>query len=245
MGKVTIAKNMGAGRYMVTLNYDLAPLEPELFEIAAADAEHAALLSSAIDTRDALRQAVDDAAVAMDAVILQWQEALISATQPDPPPFPPPPDPETTPDGGQESGLFAAINAARGDAGASEMGRSPALDLAARSLLAVLSGTQRTTDTRSSPPQRAVQAGYTSDSAVGVGQALAFGAPTPERAIAQWRSRPGALASVLSSGYTECGVAARYARGNPYGYLWCVMLSAPGESATYTPRTIPDPGANH
>jgi len=74
-----------------------------------------------------------------------------------------------------------------------------------------------------------------------VGENLAGGQPTPERAVAAWMESPAHRANVLNPRFREIGVGA--AAGGRYRFYWVQEFGARrGDPATPTPTALVSPG---
>lgn len=225
MGRAVVTENRGEALYKIRLEYDETALTKELDDIAITDAEYSAVLLAALDTRRTRKAARDDARVGLDAVVLQWKEALIDAAQEDPPPIDPV-APGGLPEDEQPSLLLDAINDARGTA----LIRKTTLDLAARTLLERLAASGRTT--ASTTAERMVgEFGYTFDSEIGAAIVLAFGQSTAERAADAMLRNPVYREAIGTAGFIDVGAAYLYRSGNTYTHLWGAIMSAPGPEA--------------
>ena len=239
MGTATVIANRGEGLYTVTLNYNTAKLDKELLKLQKRQTEHWAEMLRALDSLNLLRQEKAEAKEGMNAVVQQWIDGLIDRINAMPPPIPPPVpnDPNTglpwvDPDRAQDAPLFAAMNAARSAAGVPALTRIAALDTGIIRHLKAMDGSGVRGghfDTRGTkPPDRAAQAGYLYNPAVGVGELLAPGADSPAACIIQWQRTSIDRNILIHPDYSECGVAFVSAPSSLYGYLWGALLSGPG-----------------
>lgn len=232
MGLATITENLGEGLYRVKLQYDQTALERELAALNTAEDAYLLLVAKAIDTRDQLENDTILARDAVNAVIQQWQDALIKRGQEQPGELVPddPTDPETglpweDPDRAQEAPLLAAINAARTATGVGTVSRDSDLDAAC---LAHLRYQKRTGQighigiSGSKARDRAGWAGYANPATLN--EVLAYGLRTPATASAKMLSSdPDAL---LDDAVTKAGVAHVYAASHVSSYLWAVILAS-------------------
>lgn len=244
MGLATVVEHRGEGLYRVRLAYDLTTLDGELLRLQAAQAQHWALLLRALNTLDLARQASGEAREAMNAVIVQWQQALIDAMNENPPILIPPEsnDPETgapweDPDRAQDAPLFAAINGARVAAGVDPVTRDSDLDAAMVRYLSIVARSGRMTHNIGGNIQdRLWASGYGYDQTVGVGELLAPGALTPTSAVEMWQRLSANRAILRHADYTEVGVAYLYAPESPCSHWWGAVFATPGDGpSTETP----------
>lgn len=233
MGRATIVQHVAGGLYRVRLDWDMRTIEAERSALAEESARYAEIVNKATRTRDRLAKARDDARVGMEAVIQQWIDAVITATEEEPPNLSG--EGGTPPEEAQESALFSAINTARG----LDLERDEALDTAIGVLLQVLANTGRTTDINSTPERRASLAGYAYNPEIGVEIVTQFGATSAADALARMRATPANAAVLDAAKYTECGVGYHYAPNNRYSYLWGVILAAAGTDVDINPSKDP------
>jgi hypothetical protein len=123
MGRAIITNNLGNGLYRIKLKYNMVPVDREIASLSTASDDYDGKLLAALDTRRELGYARDDARDGLDAVVLQWKEALIDAATEDPPPIPPVVE-GGQPEDEQPGLLLDEMNAARGD----NLTRDSALD---------------------------------------------------------------------------------------------------------------------
>jgi uncharacterized protein YkwD len=76
----------------------------------------------------------------------------------------------------------------------------------------------------SQPWDRAKKQGYTFRA---FGENIAWGQPTTKAVMDDWLSSPGHCSNIMSSGYTEIGVAALYPASSPNSPLWTMDLAHP------------------
>ena len=248
MGQVTILENRGEGLYRARLAYDLTALNGELLRMESQQQEHFALMLRALNTLELARQATGEAREAMNAVIAQWQQALVDAINENPPILEPPEpndpltgEPWEDPDRAQDAPLFAAINAARVAAGVAEVARDGDLDTAIVKYLKTVAQSGRVTHSVGGNVQdRLWTYGYGYDPDVGVGELLAPGALTPAGAVETWKRLSVNRAHLHNADYTEVGVAYLYAPESPSSHWWGAVFAAPGDGpTTETPLTDP------
>lgn len=249
MGLATITQNIGEGLYKVWLDYDISKLDAEIARLEEDQTRYFSLLNKALDTLKDARRATGEANEAVSAVIEQWKNALITATQQNPPQLPPPVlnDPETgepwvDPDRAQDTPLFDAINAARTTAGAPALSRVSEIDYAVRAQLRNIAATGSVSklDGNQDAGGRLWAFGYGYDAVVGARELLALGAVSPDDAVAQWLRLPENRAILLDDDYTDAGVAYLYAPESAYSHLWGAIFTAPGSLPTET-EPEPDP----
>jgi uncharacterized protein YkwD len=250
MGQATVLANLGEGLYRVQLNYDLTRINYEKAQLEEQWATYFTRLNEALLTLEDLRRAKAEAADGLDEVVKQWLDGLISKLNEEPPVIPPldPNDPETglpwaEAERAQDGPLFDAINAERTAASIATLTRDADLDRSILRHLRALGATGRIRHDEKGwdASDRARSAGYDFDSAVGVGQVLAFGTRGADVTVALWMRRSGDRALILSEDFTECGVAYVYNPRNPYSYLWGAVFAAPGAPMpTFVPPE-PDP----
>lgn len=219
MGRATIVGHLGDGLYSVRLKYSSA-LDKLLSDTIKARDGFAATYLAAIKSRDEYQRAAACAREALDEVVRNWVDAILTATTP-------PPEIEPAEPGGdaldeQGAALFSAVNAARGSA----LTRVEALDSAAAGICRMLCAKRRTSDSEFTADQRAVQYGYGVDPEIGAARVIALGAPTAERAVQNMLRHDSA--SLTNVDFTDCGCAFFYDSSTPWAYTWCVMLAAPG-----------------
>lgn len=249
MGSAVIKQNLGEGLYKIQLSYDIGKLNAALTRLEAEQTEYFALLNKALDTLKDARRATGEAGAAMNAVIEQWKNALITATQQNPPQLPPTVvnDPDTgqpwvDPDRAQDTPLFDAINAARIAASVATLNRVAEIDYAMRAQLHNIAATGSVSklDGNQDAGGRLWAFGYGYDATVGARELLALGAVSPDDAVAQWLRLPTNRAILLDDDYTDVGVAYLYSADSAYSHLWGAILTAPGALPTET-KPEPDP----
>lgn len=237
MGKAVIVSAVAEGLYRIRRRLAPDRITAELKKLDELDATYFARLNDALRSLDDLRRAKAEAADALNEVVQQWKDALISKLNEEPPAIPPPEpnDPETglpwaDNDRAQDKPLFEAINAERTAESLGALTRSADLDRSILRHLRIMATTGRIRhDERGwTAADRARAAGYHYDAVVGVGQVQAFGTRTPAEAVALWMRRSSDRNKILGEDYTECGVGYIYAPRNPYSYLWGAVFAKPG-----------------
>jgi uncharacterized protein YkwD len=250
MGRAVIVEDKGLGLYAVRLDFNLARINAEIAALEAAQATYFTRLNDALRSLGDLRRAKAEAADGLDEVVKQWLDGLISKLNEEPPVIPPldPNDPETglpwaDADRAQDGPLFDAINAERTAASIATLTRDADLDRSILRHLRALGATGRIRHDEKGwdASDRARSAGYDFDSAVGVGQVLAFGTRGADVTVALWMRRSGDRALILGEDFTECGVAYVYNPRNPYSYLWGAVFAAPGPPLPAFVPPEPDP----
>lgn len=239
MGKAKIIENIGEGFYRIQLLYDQVRLRTELAQLKDLETQYYKLLQKVLLTLIDLDNELIRTGDALDAVIDQYRQGLLSKLNELPPPIPPPTpnDPETNepwtdPDRSQDDPLAAAMNAARVANGKSALQRNQSLDLSVRLHLAYLASYGSTSIfglDQTTPANRARAANYAYDAATGVQMLLGFGDRDPIQVVQRWlRHYTSERTWLLSDAFTEMGVGFRYAASSPFTYLWGAVLTKPG-----------------
>jgi uncharacterized protein YkwD len=246
MGRATIVSNKGGGLYTAKPIYDFVALDKEISDIQKAATDYAQLLVSAIDTLNLLRTDSSIARNAMNSVINQWKDELISKQAPIPPIIPPPVpnDPDTgqpwvDPDRAQEAPLLAAINAKRTGAGASALTRNSDLNKAALKHIRTQSGTNRMGHIDAfglKPADRVYIVGYAAET---TDELLSYGTTSPQNTVDEWDKSIDDRTAMINPAATECGVAYIFTDYHPTNYLWCVLICKPGTPILSS--TVDDP----
>lgn len=249
MGKAVIVTDKGLGLYDIRLDFDMTRINAELEKLKTEDAEYYSKLYNAQNTVRDIERSKDEASDALNEVVKQWVEGLISKMNEVPPTIPPetPNDPDTglpwtDLDKAMWGPLFERINAARTANSIPTVTRNSKLDKAIQKHLRTLSvtGYVMHDDGENGPAGRAWQAGYDPDLTVGVGQILAFGQSTPDQVIADWLARYYTDRSILlNSDYVDCGVGYLFASSNSYTYLWGATFATPGPPLDTIDETDP------
>lgn len=238
MGKLVITAEEGEGLYRGKLVHDTAALRAEKTRLELRNAIFWPLIFNALNSLDDLRREQREAEEGLHEVIQQWKDLLIDRFNEEPPALAPPDamDPATgepwvDQDRSQEGPLLNLVNALR----SSPLTRVAALDATILRHLRFLAITGQPSHSAAGETvtYRTALDGYWYDPTVGVGQVLAYGTRTPESTLQTWMRRASDRGQLLNENFTECGVAFVYAPRNPYGYLWGLLMTAPGpEPAT-------------
>jgi len=234
MGKATIVEMIGEGLYRATPVWDFTRVNLELLALQGQQEAYFATILRVLNAKDLIEQDVRIAAEALNAVIKQWQQALIDKMKPAGPLTPPEPvDPGTgepweDPDRAQEPELLTAINAARSAASVGNLTRNSLLDTAALRYLRYQTNTNRTghmDEAGRQPADRVKAVGY---GAGAVDELLAYGETTPDDAVATWQRETMTRGVLLGADWVDVGIAYRYSRTHYAAHLWCVLLAVPG-----------------
>lgn len=238
MGQATILASLGEGLYRVQLDYDLTTLNGELARLQSAQDAHFAELLQALLTLDRARQATAEATSAANAVLEQWKQALINEANENPPPLVPPDpndpgtgEPWVDPDRAQEPLLLDAINAARVSAGVATLSRVSQLDAAMLALMRTVAAQGRITHVDAlgyGPEGRVAAQGYLYDEEIGVKEALALGASTPDSAVDSILRASDTKVALLHPDVSDVGIAYVYRAGSPYSHHWGAVFATPG-----------------
>jgi uncharacterized protein YkwD len=136
------------------------------------------------------------------------------------------------------------MNQYRATAGAPALTRYSALDRAAlrhANDMATKNFFDHTGSDGSSPPQRAVEAGYCGIGRIGENITVVFS--TGKAAVDHWMaSTQGHREEMLSKDHTDVGIAVAYRAGSQYGYYWVALFSSGGTACTPTTPTAPTGG---
>jgi len=232
MGRARIIEPVEAGLYRARPLYDMTALEAELTKIAEEEAAYQKRLLDMLETITDLKADKRAAAEAVDAVMEQWQQEVITKTTPPPALEPPEPeDPETglpwtDPDRAQEPPLLALLNALRTAASVEPLNRDSELDKAIRGLLrdqAFIGTMGHTSPNGMIPAQRVHLAGYLAEQ---VGETLNYGRRAPDKVAAFWERYD--LDIITDPAYTDIGLAHIHSTLHPAGYLWGAVYAKPG-----------------
>lgn len=244
MGRAIITEQIREGLYKIRMLYNMEPLEAELAGIAKAEADYPQAAVAAYTTLNALQEGREAARAALSELVENWRNDLISEAEPTPRDWPDSPVPDETPAEAQAALLFAAVNDVRGALSLDDLTRDDALDAAAYYALEWLANNDAVSDTYGAD-KRAADAGYASNSAVGVVEMLAFACADAEEAVGSWARRRNS--DLASEDFTECGCAALYRPGSTYGYHYALFLSAPGSttSVAYPDKDVAKEAASY
>jgi len=247
MGRAVITGNIGGGLYEARPLYNLTKLESEIAKLQSDEDAYASLLLKAQISLSLLRDDLEVATTAKNAVIEQWKESLLTAKDSVPPAIEPPipDDPETglpweDPDRSHEGPLLDLINTARTDASIAALTRNDDLDDAMLGHLRYQSSTRTMGHFglyRSKPHDRVGAAGYSAETVIEI---LAYGAVSHTAAYADMLKNPDYRAALLSTDVTAVGIAYRYATDHPYTHLWGVLLAKPGTPPAIVTADYPD-----
>lgn len=158
----------------------------------------------------------------------------------------PPEDPNATdvpPDGdGWQQMLLTRVNALRAEQGVSPLTMCTSLTTAAQKYSresALSNHTGHDGPDGSRPYTRAMDAGYRS---YGVGENLAYGYPTVDRAFDGWVKSPGHYQNLIYAKYTHIGLGYFHSSNFGYGSYWAMKLGYDGvcDPPPYTPEVLPD-----
>lgn len=241
MGRAVITEKIREGLYKIKPLYNTAPLEAELSKIDAAIAKYAEDYNKALVSIAGLEEGRDAAKEAVNDVMQNWFDGLISKDNPSPEDFPESPIIGQSASQYQATRLLEIINAARDTISVDALDRVSVLDNTIRYALESLINSNSESD-RIGPEKRATENGYAYDAAVGMVQFFAFACSAADKAVESWLGRGVAI---LDSKYTECGVVALHKSFSTYGYYYGIILGAPGSvnSVTYPPNDVADTAA--
>ncbi len=234
MGQATIVEAIGEGLYRAKPVWDFTRINLELLALKGQQDAYSSTISKALNAKDLIEKDVRIAADALNAVIKQWQQALIDKMKTAGPLTPPDPvDPGTgepweDPDRAQEPVLLTAINAARSAAGTGNLTRNHLLDTAALRWLRYQSNTNRTghmDEVGRQPADRVKAVGY---GAGAVDELLAYGETTPADVVTAWQREASTRAVLLGANWVDVGIAYLYSRTHYAAHLWCVLVAEPG-----------------
>ncbi len=234
MGQATIVEAIGEGLYRAKPVWDFTRINLELLALKGQQDAYSSTISKALNAKDLIEKDVRIAADALNAVIKQWQQALIDKMKTAGPLTPPDPvDPGTgepweDPDRAQEPVLLTAINAARSAAGTGNLTRNHLLDTAALRYLRYQSNTHRTghmDEVGRQPADRVKAVGY---GAGAVDELLAYGETTPADVVTAWQRDGSTRAVLLGADWVDVGIAYLYSRTHYAAHLWCVVVAEPG-----------------
>ena len=232
MGQAIITQNIGDSLYRAKPLLSTTQLDNELTKLNADNDYYAELLVKTLDTITLLENDVLLASDAVNAVIQQWQDALIKrgqeqpgALEPEDPIDPITGDPWEDPDRAQEAPLLDAINAARTAASVSTVTRDDKLDAACLAHLRYQKGNNQIGHigiSGSKARDRAGWAGYANPATLH--ESLAYGPRTPAATSAKMLNSN--QDDLLDNTVTKAGVAHVYAAQHAGSYLWAVILAS-------------------
>lgn len=232
MGRARIIEPVEAGLYRARPLYDMTELEAELAKIEEEEAAYQKRLLDMLETISDLKADKRAAVDAVNEVMEQWRQEVITKTTPPPPLEPPEPNDPLTgapwddPDRAQEPPLLVLLNALRTAASVDTLSRDSQLDKAIRRLLkdqAYLGTMGHTSPNGMTPAQRVHLAGYLAEQ---VGETLAYGRRTPAMVAGYWERQE--LEVVIDPDYADVGLAHVHAPDHPAGYLWGAVFAKPG-----------------
>jgi len=236
MGLAVIVSNYGESYYRIRLLYDFTALDREIARLQQQQTDYYQKLFLAQRDLILVQDNCAVAGAALDAVIAQYIAGLIQKLNDLPPQIEPPEEIDPTTELPYEDStlafakdLFDRVNDERG---ANALTRIDTLDAVAKNFLLYKSQTNTIGHFGagySTPEQRVLAKAY---SAERVGECLSFGRTTAQDVVAEWLKYDSA--TLLDAEFTEAGCAYRFSPWHSFGYLWCMVLTKPGE----TPDTV-------